>query len=280
MLLATVFSRASSSRDSSLPVNTTTGRSRSASSACMRSSSSKPLMSGSRRSTTQQSNALAREHIERLRAGADRRDLDVVVLQQLDDAVPLDVVVLDHQQAFLVRRDVVLDAIERLLEILGRRRLDQIRERAVRQAVLPLLFDRQHLHRNVPRRRIELQAVQHRPAEHVRQEHVERDRRRRYCLASESAACPRLATMPLEALVAGQPEQHARVVRVVVDDQQRRCRPRAMSSRSSATTLLGLGDRQHGQRGRRRRERRRRIARRRRGDRARRPGVSDRQDRA
>ena len=99
-------------------------------------------------------------------------------MQQLDDALALDVVVLDDQQPLLVRRDVGLDAIERLLEILGRARLDQIRERAVRQAVLPLLLDRQHLHRNVPRRRIELQVVEHRPAEHVGQEHVERDRGR------------------------------------------------------------------------------------------------------
>ena len=63
-------------------------------------------------------------------------------------------------------------------EVLGRRRLDQIRERAVRQAVLALLLDREHLHRDVARRRIELEVVEHRPAEHVGQEDVERDRGR------------------------------------------------------------------------------------------------------
>ena len=36
--------------------------------------------------------------VERLGAGADRGDLDVVVIEQLDDAVALDVVVLDDQQ--------------------------------------------------------------------------------------------------------------------------------------------------------------------------------------
>ena len=63
-------------------------------------------MSGSRRSTTQQSNGSSCSALERLGAGADGRDLDVVVQQQLDDALPLDVVVLDHQQPLRVRRDV------------------------------------------------------------------------------------------------------------------------------------------------------------------------------
>ena len=61
-------------------------------------------MSGSRRSTTQQSNARSCSDVERLGAGADRGDLDVVVRQQLDDALALDVVVLDDQQPLLVRR--------------------------------------------------------------------------------------------------------------------------------------------------------------------------------
>ncbi len=73
MLLATVRSRASSSPVSSLPVKTTIGMSRSAGSACSRSSSSKPLMSGSRRSTTQQSKRALAQRVERLGAGADRR---------------------------------------------------------------------------------------------------------------------------------------------------------------------------------------------------------------
>ena len=63
-------------------------------------------MSGSRRSTTQQSNGRSRKPLQRLGAGADRRHLDVIVAQQLDDALPLDLVVLDHQQPLLVRRDV------------------------------------------------------------------------------------------------------------------------------------------------------------------------------
>ena len=73
--------------------------------ACARSSS-KPVMSGSRRSTTQHSNGRSFMHLERLGAGADGRDLDVVVHQQLDDALPLDVVVLDTSSRFLCGADV------------------------------------------------------------------------------------------------------------------------------------------------------------------------------
>ena len=104
-----------------------------------------------------------------------------------------------------VRRDVRLDAVERVLEVLGRRRLDQVGERAVRQPVLPLLLDRQHLHRDVPRRRIELQVVQHRPAQHVGQEHVQRDRGRQILARQRERRWPRLATMPLKPLSRASP---------------------------------------------------------------------------
>ena len=82
-------------------------------------------------------------------------------------------VVLDDEQALGVRLDERLELVERALELAGRRRLDEIRERAVRQAVLALLLDRQHLHGDVARARIELEVVEHRPAEHVGQEHIE-----------------------------------------------------------------------------------------------------------
>ena len=65
---------------------------------------------------------------------------------------------------FVCGVDEVLDAIEAGFQAFGRGRLHQVREGAVRQAVLPLFLDREHLHRNVPGRRIELEVVQHRPA--------------------------------------------------------------------------------------------------------------------
>ena len=63
-------------------------------------------MSGSLRSTTQQSNGPFMQHRQCFGARADRGHFDVVVKQQLDDALTLDIVVLDHQQPFLVRHDI------------------------------------------------------------------------------------------------------------------------------------------------------------------------------
>ena len=99
-----------------------------------------------------------------------------------------------------MRGDVGLDAIERVFEIFRRGRFHQIRKRSVRESVLALLFDRQHLNRDMPGCRIQLQIVEDRPAEHVRQEHVQRDRRWLIFLARLSAVCPRCATIPLNPL--------------------------------------------------------------------------------
>ena len=88
--------------------------------------------------------------------------------------------------------------------------------------MLSLSVDRQHLNRNVARVRIELQAVQDRPAQHVRQEHVEDDCRHpvlpRQCQCRPAA----VGHDAFEALVASQGKQHARVVRIVVGDEQDR----------------------------------------------------------
>src|SRR5262249_41029212 len=110
-----------------------------------------------------------------LAAGGRGRDLDVVVVQQVHDHASLDVVVLDHQQSLLVRGHVRLHAIEGTLEVLGGGRLHQVGERTPRQAVLALLLDGQHLDGDVAGGRIELQVVEHRPAQHVGQEHVQGD---------------------------------------------------------------------------------------------------------
>ena len=124
------------------------------------------------------------------------------------------------QQPLLVRRDVGLDAIEGVLEVLGRRRLDQIGERPVRQPVLAFLLDRQDLHRNVARRRIELEVVEDRPSQHVRQEDVQGDGGRQILLGQRDRRLAAVGHDALESFVAGEAEQHPRVVRIVVDDQQ------------------------------------------------------------
>ena len=153
----------------------------------------------------------------------------------------LDVVVLDDQQPFGARRDEVLDAVERCFQCLGGRRLDQVGKRAVRQAVLPLFLQRDDLHRDVPRRGIELEVVEHGPAEHVRQEDVQRDRRRAGIGGPATGRGAAGGDDALEALVARQPQQDARVMRVVLDDQQDRvarlrCRSRSSGMCSSRAT--------------------------------------------
>jgi hypothetical protein len=86
--------------------------------------------------------------------------------------------------------------------------------------MLALFLDRQHLHWNVPRRGIQLQVVQHRPAQHVGQEHVERDRGRTILLGEQERRLAAVGHDPLEPLVASQSEQHPSVMGIVVDNQQ------------------------------------------------------------
>ena len=140
--------------------------------------------------------------------------------QQFDDGLALDVVVLDDQQPLGARGGEILEPVERRLQALGGRRLDEVRERAVGQDRLALFFHGDDLHRDVARRRVELELVEHRPAEHVGQEDIERDG-----LGTELPGEGKARRAPgghdaLEALVARQAQEDARVVRIVLDDQQ------------------------------------------------------------
>ncbi len=220
MLFALCRSSSSSAVDNSRPVNTTIGVSRSRSSCWMLSISSKPDTSGSRRSSTMQSNDFSLQRCERVGAAADRSDLHVVEADQLGDAHLLGRVVFDDQQLANARRSEVLDALERRFQSFGRRRLVHERERAALQAVLTLFFDREDLHRDVAGGGVALQLVEHRPAEHVRQEHVERDRRRPMLAREAQAFRAGLRDDRLELRVARQVQQHLGVVRIVFDDQQ------------------------------------------------------------
>ena len=163
------------------------------------------------------------EHrVERLAARADGHHLDVCVAEQLEDGLALDVVVLDDQQPLRARRGEVLDAVECGLQTLCGGRLDEVGERAVREAVLALLFQSDDLHRDVARARVELELVEHRPAEHVGKEDVERDGRGAE-LPGEGQALRALGgDDAFEAFVARKTQEDAGVVRVVLDDEQRR----------------------------------------------------------
>ncbi len=86
--------------------------------------------------------------------------------------------------------------------------------------MLAVLVERDDLHRDVPGQRIVLELAQHGPAQHVRQEHVERDRGRLVLLGEIERFGAARGDQHLEALVAGEIDQHPRIMRIVLDDQQ------------------------------------------------------------
>ena len=112
--------------------------------------------------------------------------------------------------------------VERVRDAFRRRRLDDEGERAARQPVLAILVERDDLHRDVARQRILLELAEHVPAQHVGQEHVERDRGRLILLGQIERVFAAHRQQHLEALVAGEIDQDARIVRIVLDDQQQR----------------------------------------------------------
>ncbi len=65
-----------------------------------------------------------------------------------------------------------------------------------------------------------LELAEHGPAQHVRQEHVERNRRRLELLGEFQRLRAPGGDQHLEALVAGEIDQHPRIMRIVLDDQK------------------------------------------------------------
>ena len=86
--------------------------------------------------------------------------------------------------------------------------------------MVAVFIERQHLNRNVPRGRILLQMVEHRPAQHVGQKNIQRHGGRME-LAGQGK---RLASTPghqdLESVIVRQIAQDAGIVRIVFDNQQ------------------------------------------------------------
>ena len=83
-------------------------------------------MSGSRKSRIRQSNLAFAQGFQSFRAGSRRGNFHVLVIEQFDDALTLDLVVFDDQQAALARLRVLHDPVESFLQFVGGGRLDQI----------------------------------------------------------------------------------------------------------------------------------------------------------
>ena len=91
--------------------------------------------------------------------GRDGHHLDIFIAKQLNDRLPFDVVVLDHQQSFRARDRKVLDAAERRFQSFRGGRLDEIGKSAVSKSMLPFLLQRHDLHGDMTRGRVELELV-------------------------------------------------------------------------------------------------------------------------
>ena len=86
--------------------------------------------------------------------------------------------------------------------------------------MLAVFVERDDLDRDVAGEGIVLELAQHRPAQHVRQEHVERDGGGLELLGKFQRFRAARGHQHLEALVAGKVDQHPRIMRVVLDDQK------------------------------------------------------------
>ena len=142
--------------------------------------------------------------------------------EQLLDAHLLGGVVLDDQEAFASRRGVRLDSFNGGLEAFGRRGLGNERERAAREPMLSIFVKRHNLHGNVSCLGVVLQLAEHRPSEHVRQEHIERYGGGTELLGQRQRFGAAHRHQGLEPFVAGEIGQNPSVVRIVFDNQQGR----------------------------------------------------------
>ena len=135
-----------------------------------------------------------------------------MMIQELPDAHLLRRIVLHDQQTLAAGLGVLLDLRQRRADPFGRRRLADIRKRAAGERMLAVLVQRDDLHRNVSRQRIMLQLTQHRPAEHVRQENIERHRGGLELLGEIEGVGTARRDQDFEALVTREIHQHARVM--------------------------------------------------------------------
>ena len=204
------------------------------------SSSSKPLISGSLRSSTMQSNCCSS-------SASSASSLEPTAVTSTSSpppisstiALPLVVVVLDDQQALDVAVDERADRAERLVERLPSRPASRgTRPRPRVSALLPAVAARDDVHRDVPRRRDAASGGRARvqPSMH-RQVDVEDDRVGLVLVREREAGSPRSATMPLKPRSRAMSSSVAREARRRPRRSARRGRPAGSSSRSSRTSL-------------------------------------------
>ena len=140
--------------------------------------------------------------------------------EQFHEAVSLALVVIDDQQLLYSRSRVFLEAHQCRIQRFDGNRFGEAGESAAFQPMLPLFFHADDLDRNMARGRVFLQVVEHRPAQHVRQENVQADGRGLELARQRERRAAAAGDQALETSLARQAEQRARKVRVVLDDEQ------------------------------------------------------------
>ncbi len=106
-------------------------------------------------------------------SASGRHDLDILITEQFDNGVALHLVVLNHQKTFFAGYRELLDAVESDFKARRGGFLDKVCKSAVCETVPLLLFHRHNLHGNMAHGRVQLQLVENRPAQHVRQEDIQ-----------------------------------------------------------------------------------------------------------
>ena len=186
----------------------------------MLSKSSKPVMSGKRKSSTTQSTGPSLELVKGFKPRARDRYFDVFMAEQLHDAELLRLVVLDDQKALLARLGIRLDTRQFAFQMLLGGGLGHERKCAARQPMLTILVERDDLHRDMPGQRILFELAQHAPAQHVGQEYIERHRRGLILLRQFDRISAARGKQHLEPRIAGEVHHDPRIMRIVFDDQQ------------------------------------------------------------
>ena len=158
---------------------------------------------------------------ERFLRRRDSGNLDIIMRNQLDDAFPLCLIVLDHQQVLRNAIDERGDAREGGVEAFFAHRLLQIGNSAGLQSCSSLLDTRDDVHRHMPRFRITLQSIENLESIHPRHVDIERDRvRPNFTCRLESRLAIELddALVPL---VARHVQENFGEVLIILDHQHR-----------------------------------------------------------
>src|SRR5579862_1775128 len=132
----------------------------------------------------------------------------------------LGLVVLDNQEALSARLRKLLDLGKRVRDAFAGRGLGDEGECTTRQSVLAILVQGDDLHRDMPGQRALLELTEHVPAQHVREENVERHCGRLILLGKIECIVAAHRQQRLETLVAREIDQGSRVVRIVLDYEQ------------------------------------------------------------